>query len=466
MAAQAQISSLRDQLQTAKAAGGAGGGPSVDKAIETASKEATVSDDDGHHAAAGVLAGEVQALRKREEALTDLLAKSQRSMKKLRESQSEIDPKSGLVKGADATVNVSPAAREAADQEAKKRAAADRAELDTTKIVLYRAHEMIKALQHALKKDEEKPDEPAVWGPAAIKAAEEKLTELGKEAETLRAHVLLQAGDISVDDARALSSGLDDLFAGRITTTVAPKKEGEDDDKRAPFDPSDPMMQPEHIKGLLSELHQLRSLAVEGARDRDRDVVKSFERSLTDPAAQAQMAKELKFNRDKAGGLQWGDFIPEGGDGDGDGAGGGGGGGSQSSRHGRGIVSGVTYKADVKHKSVGVKASTMTSLMETVAVSHPGGIDATEYGDALDPSQLEELARMSAAAANDSFAYTMDGVSPVGMGGAGGAAAGFEDESHLDTELEKVRRWPRLGTPTQLRPQPQPQPEDQPNPQA
>ena len=134
MAAQGQISSLREQLQKAKAAGGGtGGGPSVDKAIETASKEAAVSDDDGHHAAAGVLAGEVQSLRQREAALTDLLAKSQRSMKKLRESQSEVDPESGLMK-ASADANASPAGREAADKEAKKRAAADRAELDTTKV--------------------------------------------------------------------------------------------------------------------------------------------------------------------------------------------------------------------------------------------------------------------------------------------------------------------------------------------
>ena len=42
MAAQGQISSLREQLQKAKAGGGAGAGPSVDKAIETASKEAAV----------------------------------------------------------------------------------------------------------------------------------------------------------------------------------------------------------------------------------------------------------------------------------------------------------------------------------------------------------------------------------------------------------------------------------------
>ena len=54
-------------------------------------------------------------------------------MKKLRESQSEVDPKSGLVKGSDPTANATPAAREAALKEAKKRAAADRAELDTTK---------------------------------------------------------------------------------------------------------------------------------------------------------------------------------------------------------------------------------------------------------------------------------------------------------------------------------------------
>ena len=179
-----------------------------------------------------------------------------------------------------------------------------------------------------------------------------------------------------------------------------------------------------------SELHELRSLAVEGARERDRDVVKSFERSLTDPAAQAQMAKDLKFNRAKAGGLQWGDFVPKDGDSAGAEAS------RTSNRHGRGIVSGVTYKADVKHKSVGVKASTMTSLMETVAVSHPGGIDATEYGDALDPSQLEELARMSAAAASDgSFAYTMEGAGEAG-GAAGGGA--MVDESHLDSDLEKV----------------------------
>ena len=82
-----------------------------------------------------MLAGEVRSLRQREVALTDLLAKSQRSMKKLRESQSEVDPESGLIKGA-ADANASPAGREAADKEAKKRAAADRAELDTTKVCM------------------------------------------------------------------------------------------------------------------------------------------------------------------------------------------------------------------------------------------------------------------------------------------------------------------------------------------
>ena len=81
----------------AEAAGGSVGAPSVDKALSTAATE--TAKDDSHRAAAGVLATEVKSLREREAALTDLLAKSQRSIKKMRESQSNVDAKTGLVRG-------------------------------------------------------------------------------------------------------------------------------------------------------------------------------------------------------------------------------------------------------------------------------------------------------------------------------------------------------------------------------